>query len=419
MENIIMKKSLLIISLILSWIGTAVSSHAQVTNLSTSAYIANISGSAGEVLTFTVDDTSSLDFLNVFLKTHKGKTQLKDIQSAETPFQHGNEQILTRLFPDENYVFTIEVIEDFEGTLEVFPGPFPSFYTEIDDIADYQELSTDWTVGISRQNISDEDRFFHILVTLPAGLDKAVFSWDPGQPGIPEDQGDIFISRSGWANPDDALPFYVSAHENGNDSIVLNYPNAGPVYITIGPKDGNGDNSYDGYLDMFTATAPHQSPITPMANTSTATYQSTPMFYFQRSDNQAYFFTANLDEKDVVLTNLPLLVYQGISHHVISNTTLNSVPVYRFRNLHHTTHFYTADTNEAKRLIFYGYNNYAYEGTAFQVLLTPEAGASPVHRFFQPSTGSHFFTIDEAEKNDLSANSALLNYEGVAWYAYP
>ncbi len=45
--------------------------------------------------------------------------------------------------------------------------------------------------------------------------------------------------------------------------------------------------------------------------------------------------------------------------------------------------------------------------------------AMPVHRFWKPADGAHFYTMDEAEMDWLIANySHLYTYEGIAFYAY-
>jgi hypothetical protein len=72
-----------------------------------------------------------------------------------------------------------------------------------------------------------------------------------------------------------------------------------------------------------------------------------------------------------------------------------------------------------------------YDGTAeslvagFASVLETERTAprpKPVYRFYAPSTGEHFFTIGEGEKEflrtDANANRTW-KYEGVAYYAYP
>ena len=48
------------------------------------------------------------------------------------------------------------------------------------------------------------------------------------------------------------------------------------------------------------------------------------------------------------------------------------------------------------------------------------AGAKPVYRFWSPLHSGHFYTLDEAEKDNIIATypEATWTYEGIAWYAY-
>lgn len=47
------------------------------------------------------------------------------------------------------------------------------------------------------------------------------------------------------------------------------------------------------------------------------------------------------------------------------------------------------------------------------------AGTSPVYRFYNTQTGTHFFTISEAEKDYVIVTYPQFTFEGIAWYAYP
>ncbi len=48
----------------------------------------------------------------------------------------------------------------------------------------------------------------------------------------------------------------------------------------------------------------------------------------------------------------------------------------------------------------------------------PVYGWVPVHRFYSPITGAHFYTADEVEAQYVySQLSWAYSYEGIAWYA--
>ena len=63
-------------------------------------------------------------------------------------------------------------------------------------------------------------------------------------------------------------------------------------------------------------------------------------------------------------------------------------------------------------------DNFSFEGEAFSAYATEVEGSIPVYRFFNSTTGSHFYTPSVTERD---AVSELPDYqpEGVAYYALP
>lgn len=91
--------------------------------------------------------------------------------------------------------------------------------------------------------------------------------------------------------------------------------------------------------------------------------------------------------------------------------------VYRFFDTITGTHFYTANKGERNDVI----NNlpkYNYEGASFGALETPTSNTEEVHRFFNTQTGTHFYTISDFEADVIRQNSPQFNYEGTAYHAY-
>ena len=92
------------------------------------------------------------------------------------------------------------------------------------------------------------------------------------------------------------------------------------------------------------------------------------------------------------------------------------MPVYRFFNSQTGTHFYTI--NQAERdLVLAKYAQFLYEGPAYYAYQTSQAGSLPVYRFFNRSTGTHFYTQSEAEKNFVLAAYPVFAFEGPAYWA--
>ncbi len=95
-------------------------------------------------------------------------------------------------------------------------------------------------------------------------------------------------------------------------------------------------------------------------------------------------------------------------------------PVYHFTSQTLTPHFYTISKEERDRLIDEHPDVWTYEGVEFYAY--PEGsqpeGAVPVYRFWSGLLSTHFYTIDENEKNAyIKEYPDLCTYQGIAWYA--
>ena len=201
------------------------------------------------------------------------------------------------------------------------------------------------------------------------------------------------------------------------DSWLNGFPVRGRTnYPMLFDREGLPKSAYYSVLsiapDIFTPTTQSILP-----------YQPIPLHRFSRPANGSHFFTANEAEYTNVLSFVDrgIFNYDGVSHYVVGNHTLQSQPVYRLYNRLSGSHFYTANREEMLLVLSNPNRIFSYEGVAFYVFLTPELGTMPVYRFYAPPTGSHFFTISEAEKNQLQGSMPVdvLSYDGVAWYAYP
>ena len=93
-------------------------------------------------------------------------------------------------------------------------------------------------------------------------------------------------------------------------------------------------------------------------------------------------------------------------------------PVYRFFNQATGTHFYTIVAAERDQVIG-TYPQFAYEGAAFAAFATAVPASQPVFRFFNTATGTHFYTIDAAERDHVLATWPQFAFEGAAYYAMP
>ncbi len=115
--------------------------------------------------------------------------------------------------------------------------------------------------------------------------------------------------------------------------------------------------------------------------------------------------------------------YEGPAFYAIapdSERPPNVLPVYRLWSAALRTHFYTMDEAEKDRLLLEPAGTWTCEGVAFHAW--PQAGEKdlmPVHRFWSARLGCHFYTINEDEKARLIDElSDTWNHESIAWYAY-
>jgi hypothetical protein len=95
-------------------------------------------------------------------------------------------------------------------------------------------------------------------------------------------------------------------------------------------------------------------------------------------------------------------------------------PVYRFWSASLNTHFYTIEQSEKDVLVRDWPSVWQYEGIVFYAY-PPEhqpVGTKPVYRFWSNSMGRHFFTMSEADKSKLEGQTKVWTFEGVAWNAF-
>lgn len=92
--------------------------------------------------------------------------------------------------------------------------------------------------------------------------------------------------------------------------------------------------------------------------------------------------------------------------------------VYRFFKTTLGSHFYTINGAERNSIIS-SLPEYSYEGPAFYTYPTASGatGLSPIYRFFNTRNGSHFYTINASERDSIIANLPHYSYEGISWYA--
>lgn len=150
-----------------------------------------------------------------------------------------------------------------------------------------------------------------------------------------------------------------------------------------------------------------------------AAAQVDAVYRFYNRETGTHFYTASVSERDGVVQSMPQFAYEGAAFAALSQARSDSVPVFRFYNTKTGTHFYTTSVSERDGIIAY-YPQFAYEGTAFHALpVAGTDGRTAVYRFFNKTTGSHFYTASASERDKVIATYPAFVYEGIAFYVYP
>ena len=107
--------------------------------------------------------------------------------------------------------------------------------------------------------------------------------------------------------------------------------------------------------------------------------------------------------------------------HITTDTALSAefapdafAPMWRFYNKKKGTHFYTADPAERDNVTATLSATYNFEGVAWQVNTDDRDNSAPLYRFRNKRNGSYLYTADEGERAAVAALPATWALEGVA-----
>jgi len=146
-----------------------------------------------------------------------------------------------------------------------------------------------------------------------------------------------------------------------------------------------------------------------------------PVWRFYNLRTGTHFYTADPAEQARVLTTLGgTYSLDGVAYSVNTADAANSTPLWRFYNMRTGTHFYTADPSEKARIIATMRSTYSLDGAAYNVSSSWVPGALTVYRFYNMRTGTHFYTADPAEKAKVqSTMGSVYSLDGPGFYLAP
>lgn len=232
-----------------------------------------------------------------------------------------------------------------------------------------------------------------------------------------------------WLNPGDVL--VLSLERSGtytpefDPAIYLYAPGTSDIWTTapIAAAEGavfpkslvfTAQVAGDYYVDLCAYTGTPTGAES--GDVRLAWRVSTPVYRFFNFTNNTHFFTSSRAERDLVMATWGHIYrYEGVAYAI--NPANNTQALYRFYNVRSRSHFYTADATERDRVITTLGYIYTYDGPAYAVNAAPVANSAPVYRFYNVRNGSHFYTADDTERDQvITTLGYLYRYEGPAFW---
>lgn len=141
-----------------------------------------------------------------------------------------------------------------------------------------------------------------------------------------------------------------------------------------------------------------------------------PIYRFYSPRSGTHFYTPSAEERDMVIARWPdVWHYEGVAYTV--NPARNTQPLYRFYNYYNGSHFYTASATERDMVLARWGKVFHYDGPTYSVTPYPEAGKTPVYRFYNKKNGSHFYTASADEANTVILKwPHIYQLEGTAFW---
>ena len=146
---------------------------------------------------------------------------------------------------------------------------------------------------------------------------------------------------------------------------------------------------------------------------------SVNVFRFFDSAHGTQLLTEDPAERDAIIGGRPDLRYEGVGLHALdpAQPDANATAGYRFFDVSSGTHFLTASDAERDALLGSRPDLVFEPGSTLFEHATPQAGDAAVYRFFDIQSGAHFFTADAGERASILSTRPDMTFEGVAFYA--
>jgi predicted Zn-dependent protease len=206
--------------------------------------------------------------------------------------------------------------------------------------------------------------------------------------------------------------FIITRHTSTSSALTIDYTVSGAPYPTV-------DGSVAAPASVFVGGVYPTGTLSFAAGSATATLTiavvgtslAQPDQGFSialSSPNSTYSLAVTGQANGVILDDLEYGQVNG-----------NSLGVYRFFDDTTGVHFYSASEAERNTLI-QTRPDLIYEGIGLEAVDSPstDPAAVPVYRFFSVTNGTHFYSISAAERDNLLATRSDLTFEGTAFYEH-
>ncbi|WP_371813798.1 hypothetical protein [Diaphorobacter sp. HDW4A] len=144
-----------------------------------------------------------------------------------------------------------------------------------------------------------------------------------------------------------------------------------------------------------------------------------PIFGFYGINTGSSFYTIQNGDKDFIINNgSATFSYSGPTYYAYPTNKISGLtPVYRYYNATTGTHFYTGLDSEFASL---GTTTpsaaWTYEGVAWYSPVAGTTGTSPVYRFYNKTSGGHYYTISSTERDSIITSKPNMTYDGISFY---
>ena len=118
-----------------------------------------------------------------------------------------------------------------------------------------------------------------------------------------------------------------------------------------------------------------------------------------------------------ILSSFLLLAFCLFPIILFSQNSAETKPLFRLRNDKIQDHFYTS--NEATKNNFVANKNYRFESIIGKVYVNQVDNTLPLYQLYSPSEKNHFYTVSNTYKKLTTRKHNPYRYEGIVGYVYP